>query len=273
MTIAPFTAACIQLSSTDNIADNLAITEKMIREAASKGAKLIVTPENTCHILTPSIQKLKTAVAQDVHPAITQFSKLALELGVWILIGSIAVKISDDKLANRSLLFSPEGSLSAHYDKIHLFDVKLPTGEVHRESDLIAPGSDLVVADTPLGKLGLSICYDVRFPQLYRALSQKGAQILAVPSAFTVPTGQAHWQVLLRARAIENGCFVIAAGQTGQHHGGRRTYGHSIIVSPWGEVIAEAGDEVGIIYGEIDLAKVDVARTAIPALTHDRAMR
>ena len=273
MSIAPFTAACIQLSSTDNVADNLALTERMIREAASNGAKLIVTPENTCHILTPSIQKLKTAVAQDIHPAIIQFSKLALELGVWILIGSIAVKISDDKLANRSLLFSPEGSLFAHYDKIHLFDVKLPTGEVHRESDLIAPGSDLVLADTPLGKIGLSICYDVRFPQLYRALSQKGAQILAVPSAFTVPTGKAHWEVLLRARAIENGCFVIAAGQTGQHHGGRKTYGHSLIVSPWGEVIAEAGDEVGIIYGEIDLAQVDVARTSIPALTHDRAMR
>lgn len=272
MTIAPFTAACIQLNSSENIQDNLAVTEKMIREAAAKGAKLIVTPENTCHILTPSIQKLKTAVAADVHPAIKQFSALALELGVWILIGSIAVKISDDKLSNRSLLFGPDGGLFAQYDKIHLFDVTLPTGEVHRESDLIAPGEKLVLAETPLGKIGMSICYDVRFPQLYRALSQKGAQILAVPSAFTVPTGKAHWEVLLRARAIENGCFVIAAGQTGQHHGGRKTYGHSMIISPWGEVIADGGEEVGIIYGEIDLAQVDVARTAIPALVHDRKM-
>jgi predicted amidohydrolase len=269
----PFKAACIQLSSTDNIAENLKQAELMIREAAGKGAKLIVTPENTCHILTPSIEKLKTAVVQEAHPAIEQFSKLAFELGVWILIGSIAIKIADDKLANRSMLFSPEGSLYAHYDKIHLFDVKLPTGEVHRESDLIAPGEKLVLADTPLAKIGLSICYDVRFPQLYRALAQKGAQILAIPSAFTVPTGLAHWEVLLRARAIENGCYVIAAGQTGQHHGGRKTYGHSMIVSPWGEVLADGGDNVGIIYADIDLAQVDVARNAIPALTHDRAMQ
>lgn len=267
-----FKAACIQLSSTDNIADNLAVTEKMIREAAANGAELIVTPENTCHILTPSIEKLKTAVAQDLHPAIQQFSKLALELGVWILIGSVAIKISNDKLANRSLLFSPEGSLFAHYDKIHLFDVHLPTGEVHRESDLIAPGEDLVLANTSLAKIGMAICYDVRFPQLFRALAKKGAQILTIPSAFTVPTGVAHWEVLLRARAIENGCYVIAAAQTGQHHGGRKTYGHSLIVAPWGEVLADGGDGVGIIYADIDLEKVELARKAIPALQHDRAI-
>lgn len=273
MTIAPYLAACVQLSSTDSVADNLVTTERMIREAAAKGAKLIATPENTCHILTPSIKKLKTAVAQELHPALRQFSALALELGVWILVGSIAVKISTDKLANRSLLFSPEGGLFAHYDKIHLFDVSLPTGEIHRESDLIEPGEQLVMADTGLGKIGLSICYDVRFAHLYRALAQKGAQILAVPAAFTVPTGEAHWEVLLRARAIETGSFVIAPAQTGQHHGGRRTYGHSMIISPWGKVLAEAGTEPGIVYAEIDLAEVDKARAAIPALLHDRVMR
>lgn len=269
---APFTAACIQITSSDNIQDNLAMTERMIREAAANGATLIATPENTCHILTPSIEKLKTAVAQDLHPAIEQFSKLALELGVWIMIGSMAIKISDDKLANRTFLFSPQGGLVSHYDKIHLFDVDLPTGERHRESDLIAPGEELVVADTPLGKIGMSICYDVRFAALYRALAHKGAQILAIPAAFTVPTGRAHWDVLLRARAIETGSFVIAAAQTGEHHGGRKTYGHSMIISPWGEIIAQADDKPGIIYGKIDLSEVDKARAAIPALKHDRAM-
>ncbi len=267
-----FRVACIQISSTDNIADNLAVVEKMVREAAAQGAVFIATPENTCHILTPSIEKLKTAVAHDVHPAIEKFSKLALELGVWILIGSIAVRIGGDKLANRSLLFGPDGGLFAHYDKIHLFDVQLPTGEVHRESDLIAPGDKLVLADTPLAKIGLSICYDVRFPQLYRALAQRGAEVICVPSAFTVPTGKAHWEVLLRARAIENGCYIIAPGQTGTHHGGRRTYGHSLIVSPWGDILAKAGEEVGIIYADIDLDQVEVARSSIPALTHDRVI-
>lgn len=270
--ISPFTAACIQISSSSDIDENLGIAERMIREAAAKGAKLISTPENTCHILTPSIGKLKTAVEEARHPALPRFAALAKELGVWILLGSIALKISDTKLLNRSILFSPDGKLAAHYDKIHLFDVTLPTGEIHRESDTILPGDKAVVADTPYGKIGLSICYDVRFSYLYRALAQKGAQIMMVPAAFTVPTGRAHWEILLRARAIETGSFVIAAAQTGEHHGGRKTYGHSLIISPWGEIIAEGGDDTGIIYGEIDLAKVDVARTAIPALKHDRVI-
>jgi predicted amidohydrolase len=265
-----FKAACIQMTSSENIQDNLAWVDGKIREAAAQGASLIATPENTCHILTPALGKLKTAFPEDKHPAIPQFKSLAKELGVWILVGSLSIRISDTKLANRSYLFSPEGAIAAQYDKIHLFDVTLPNGEVHRESSLIEPGSAPVVADTPLGKIGLSICYDVRFAQLYRILAKKGAQILAVPSAFTVPTGQAHWEVLLRARAIETGSYVLAPAQTGAHHGGRKTYGHSLIISPWGEIIADAGTEPGIIYGDIDLNAVDQARASIPALQHDR---
>ena len=265
-----FKAACIQMTSSADIAENLAYAETKIREAAKNGATLIVTPENTCHIVMPAINKLKSAPAEADHPALPQFKKLAKELGVWILLGSITVKVSDTKLSNRSYLFSPAGDIAAQYNKIHLFDVQLPTGEVHRESDLIAPGDTTVVADTALGKIGMTICYDVRFAQLYRRLAKQGAQILAVPSAFTVPTGQAHWEVLLRARAIETGSYVIAAAQTGEHMGGRKTYGHSMIISPWGEIISEAGSSPEIIYGDIDLTAVDRARTAIPALQHDR---
>ena len=265
-----FKAACIQMTSTENIQDNIAWVDGKIREAAKQGASLIVTPENTCHILTPSLGKLKTAFSENQHPAIPGFKSLASELGVWILVGSLSIRLSDTKLANRSYLFSPEGKVAAQYDKIHLFDVILPGGEIHQESSLIEPGFTPVGAETPLGNIGLSICYDVRFGQLYRILAKKGAQILAIPSAFTVPTGQAHWEVLLRARAIETGSFVLAAAQTGEHHGGRKTYGHSMIISPWGDIIAEAGTEPGIIYGDIDLSAVDRARTAIPALQHDR---
>jgi predicted amidohydrolase len=266
-----FLAACVQLSSTADIAHNLAVTEKYIREAAVKGATLIVTPENTCHILTPSTEKLKTAQPQETHAGVKMFADLAKELGVTIIIGSMSIRLPGDRIANRSFLFSPDGEL-AHYDKIHLFDVSLPTGEVHRESDLITPGNKIVVADTAVGKIGMSICYDLRFAHLYREQAKRGAQILSIPAAFTVPTGQAHWEVLLRARAIETGAFVIAAAQTGEHHGKRKTYGHSMIVSPWGEVLAEGGEDEGLIYAEIDLEAVNAARTAIPALTHDRAI-
>lgn len=258
------------MTSGPDIEANFSTAETMIREAAAHGALLIVTPENTCHMRQPASEKLKTSADATHHPAISRFSALAKELQVWIMLGSVAVKLSEDKLANRSFLFSPQGELSAQYDKMHMFDVKLPTGEIHRESDIIHPGQRVAVADTELGKIGMTICYDVRFAYLYRKLAQLGAQIMTVPAAFTVPTGQAHWDVLLRARAIETGSYVIAAAQTGEHQGGRKTYGHSMIIGPWGEIIAAADDKVGIIYGEIDLANVDKARTAIPALLHDR---
>jgi predicted amidohydrolase len=189
---------------------------------------------------------------------------------VWLLIGSLAIKVSDTKTANRSFLIDPKGRIAARYNKIHLFDVDLPSGETYRESNTVAGGGRAVLADLPWGKIGLTICYDLRFPQLYRALAQKGAFLLTVPSAFTETTGKAHWHVLLRARAIENGAFVIAPAQGGIHANGRATYGHSLIVAPWGEILAEAGTEPGIIVADIDPARVADARGRVPNLRHDR---
>ena len=263
-------AALIQMNSGPVIADNLRQAEDMIREAASSGAQLILTPENTCHIKTPQAEKLQSSPYESDHPAIPFFSDLARDLGVWLMAGSIAVRVSADKVANRSLLFSDNGAVVAQYDKIHLFDVDLPTGESHRESNIVAPGDRAVVAETPWGGIGMTICYDLRFAALFRALAQKGAKIITVPSAFTVPTGQAHWETLLRARAIETGSFILAPAQTGTHHGNRKTYGHSLIVGPWGDVIADGGDAPGIVMADLDLADVEKARGAIPALLHDR---
>jgi predicted amidohydrolase len=263
--------ALLQLNSGPDIAENLAVVETMARRAAQAGAQFILTPENTCHILSPSTEKLRTSPVAEAHGALPQFSALAKELGVWMLLGSLSIRLPGDRIANRSYLIDASGNIVAHYDKIHLFDVDLPTGERHRESDVVAGGGRAVVAETPWGGVGLSICYDLRFAYLYRALAQKGARILTVPSAFTVPTGQAHWETLLRARAIETGSYVLAPAQTGSHHGERKTYGHSLVVSPWGEVIADGGDAPGIIYAALNMNEVDKARASIPALTHDRA--
>lgn len=262
--------ALIQMSSGPEIEENLRIASGMIREAAGQGAKFILTPENTCHMLTPQSEKLKTSAEAENHPVAKTFSGLAQELDAWILAGSVSVRVAPDKIANRSYLFSNRGEAIAAYDKIHLFDVDLPTGESHRESNIVQPGTKSVVAETPWGKLGMSVCYDLRFPQLYRKLAQQGARILTIPSAFTVPTGMAHWETLLRARAIETGCFVLAPAQTGTHHGGRKTYGHSLIIGPWGEIIADGGEEPGIVSATLDLDAVDKARNAIPCLQHDR---
>jgi predicted amidohydrolase len=262
--------ALLQLSSGPDIAENLAVAETMARRAAQAGAQFILTPENTCHILSPATEKLRTSPVAEAHGALPQFSALARELGVWMLLGSISIRLPGDRIANRSYLIAANGDIVANYDKIHLFDVDLPTGERHRESELVAPGARAVVADTPWGGVGLSICYDLRFAHLYRAMAKKGAKIMTVPAAFTVPTGQAHWETLLRARAIETGSFIIAPAQTGEHQGGRKTYGHSLVVSPWGEVIADGGEEAGIVYATLDMGAVDKARAAIPALAHDR---
>lgn len=262
--------ACIQLNAGPVIEDNLQAAQALIREAAAQGAQFIATPENTCHMRSPQSEKLKTAKPEDTHPGIPFFSELARELGVWLLAGSISIRLDDNRIANRSFLFSDSGQIAARYDKIHLFDVDLPTGESHRESALVRPGEKAVVAPLPWGKLGLSICYDLRFAYLYRDLAKAGASIISVPAAFTVPTGQAHWHTLLRARAIETGAFVIAPAQCGEHEGGRRTYGHSLIISPWGEILAEGGEEPGIVMADLDLELVAKARAAIPALKHDR---
>jgi len=262
--------ACIQCSAAFDVAENMKVIEAMIREAAGKGAQLIATPENTDRLGGDPAVKLKSAYTQEEHPFITLISKLAAELKVWILIGSFSIKLDGDKLANREFLFSPDGKIVSTYNKIHLFDVDLPNGDKYRESDLFSGGDKLVLADMEGIRLGLTICYDVRFSHLYRALAKAGAQILSIPAAFTVPTGEAHWEVLLRARAIETGSFVIAAAQTGTHEGGRKTWGHSMIIDPWGKILAQAGTEIGIIYADLDMADVTKARTAIPALQHDK---
>ncbi len=263
--------ALIQLSAGPDIAENIIAAETLIREAAGKGAQFILTPENTCHIRRPATEKLKSAKSMDSHPVVTRFADLAKELGVWIMAGSISVLLPEQKILNRSILIAANGNIVAEYDKIHLFDVDLPTGEVHRESAVVKPGEKAIVATTPWGKVGMTICYDLRFASLFRALSKAGASILTVPAAFTVPTGKAHWHTLLRARAIENGAFVLAPAQVGTHEGGRETYGHSLIIDPWGTILAEGdGENIGIIMAELDLGAVKTAREAIPALLHDR---
>jgi predicted amidohydrolase len=214
--------------------------------------------------------KLASSHDEAHDPAIPVFAALAKELNVWLLIGSLAIKVSDSKTANRSFLIGPDGRVTTRYSKIHLFDVDLAGGESYRESSTVAGGDAAVLAETPWGKIGLSVCYDIRFPRLYRALAQKGAFAFTAPSAFTVPTGQAHWHVLLRARAIENGAFMIAPAQGGTHANGRKTYGHSLIVDPWGTVLAEAGTEPCVIFAEIDPALSQEARAKIPSLQHDR---
>lgn len=269
-----FKAACVQMNSAAEIAPNLESATRLIRDAASAGAQLIMTPENTTLIEPNRARQLAKTPTEEAHPGVPHFSALARELGIWLLIGSMPVRAEEDRadkrIANRSFLFGPTGGIVARYDKIHMFDVDLPNGETYRESNGVRPGEQAVVAATPWGALGLTICYDVRFAYLHRALAHAGAVMLTVPAAFTVPTGQAHWHVLLRARAIETGCFVFAPAQTGEHAEGRLTYGHSLIVSPWGEVLADAGEAPGYIVADIDLEQVSKARSMVPALRHDR---
>lgn len=265
-----FRAACVQLRSSDDVAENIADTSRLIREARAQGADFVATPENTTLMAPDGGAKLERSFSEDHDPALPAFRALAEELGIWLLIGSLAIKVSDGKTANRSFLIDPKGRLAARYDKIHLFDVDLPSGEKYRESNTVAGGNAAVTADLPWGRLGLTICYDLRFPQLYRALAKSGAFALSVPSAFTETTGKAHWHVLLRARAIENGAFVIAPAQGGHHANGRKTYGHSLIIAPWGEILAEAGTDPGVILAEIDPEAAKDARARIPNLQHDR---
>lgn len=266
-----FKAACVQMRSGEDVAENIRAASDLIRQAADQGARFIATPENTTLMAPDGGAKLAASYDEAHDPALPVFSDLAKQLGVHLLIGSLAIKVDDTKTANRSFLFAPDGQVIARYSKIHLFDVLLANGESYRESDTVAGGDAAVVADTGLGKIGFSICYDVRFPHLYRAMAHKGAFLMTVPSAFTVPTGQAHWHVLLRARAIENGTFVMAPAQGGLHANGRKTYGHSLIIAPWGEVLAEAGTDPCVITAEIDPALSVQARARIPNLLHDRA--
>lgn len=263
--------AAIQLRSGAGIEENLEQAETFIRQAAGEGATLIVTPEVTDQVISNRAEKIDQAFTQDRHPGVAFFSALAKELSIDLIIGSMCIKTSDDKIANRSFHFGPDGEIKALYDKIHLYDVDLPTGESHRESKIFKGGHKAVLTQTQGAKIGLSICYDLRFPHLYRDLAKQGAQILTIPAAFTVPTGQAHWETLLRARAIECGAFVIASAQGGDHEGVRTTYGHSMIIGPWGQVLAHKDDDAsGYIIKEINLDDAVKARQAIPALQHDK---
>jgi deaminated glutathione amidase len=265
-----FKAALVQMRSGVDMARNLDDASAMVREAAGRGAQYVLTPEVT-NIFESDKERTKAVAAMEADDiSVAGFSTLAAELGIWLHVGSLALRVSPEKLVNRSLLFSPNGKIAARYDKIHLFDVDMPSGERIRESDTFAPGEQAVVVDLPWGKLGLSICYDMRFPKLFNSLANAGAEFLSVPAAFTVPTGKAHWHVLLRSRAIETGSFVFAAAQGGHHECGRHTYGHSIAINPWGEVMAELETDPSVIVFEVDESLVARDRGRIPALKNAR---
>lgn len=267
----PFRVACIQTNSGADVEANLAAATDLARQAREHGADLIALPE-TVNIMAPDRATLKSGCRpEDGNPALLAFQDLARETGAWVLIGSLLVEVpGSDKMANRSFLLDEQGAVRARYDKIHMFDVNLGGPETHRESSHYDAGDKAVLAETPWARLGMTICYDLRFAYLFRALAQAGAAMIATPAAFTRISGRAHWHVLQRARAIETGCYIIAPAQCGDHPGGRQTFGHSLIVDPWGRVLADGGEEPGFIIADIDLSKVAEARNKIPALSHDR---
>ena len=272
-----FRAALLQITSSDDPAQNLETVTAMLREAKANGAEFALTPEVTNCVSTSRSHQIAVLCSEEDDPTLSALQALCKELGLWLLIGSLGLKTkdADGRFANRSFMIDDQGQIVARYDKIHMFDVDVTPEETYRESDGYRPGAEAVVAQTPFGKVGMTICYDVRFPHLHRALAKAGAQILTVPAAFSHVTGAAHWEVLLRARAIETGCFVMAPAQTGQHEAirgqKRRTHGHSMVVAPWGEILADAGTDAGITYVDLDLNMVDKARRQVPALSHDRA--
>lgn len=260
--------ACIQITSSSDLNSNINKVNAQVTKAAAQGAEFIFTPENS--FLMEETGAKTEIFTQENHPAVKAASEMAKTNGVWLLIGSVAVDDGDGKSFNRSILFDNKGQISAYYDKIHLFDVEVGDGQIYRESAKITAGNKAVVAATPFGGIGMTVCYDVRFPQLYRALAKAGANIITVPAAFTQTTGEAHWHMLLRARAVETGCFIVAPAQTGTHAGGRQTYGHSIIIDPWGKILADAGTKEGIIFADLDLSEVKKTRIRLPSLQHDR---
>lgn len=266
-----FRVACVQTNAVCDPAPNIEAVSGLVRRARDAGADFILTPEIVNMLEPKRAQLLEKAKAEVDDSALAAFKGLAKETGAWLLAGSLVIRIADEKVANRSLLIDPKGDVVARYDKIHMFDVDLGGGERYQESRTYRAGSKAVVAETPWGRLGMTVCYDMRFPHLYRALAKAGADFFSVPAAFTRPTGKAHWHVLLRARAIENGCFVFAPAQTGEHAEGRKTYGHSLIVDPWGEILADGGEDVGFVMAEVDTAKIAEARGKVPSLNADRA--
>ena len=265
-----FTVGLVQMTSGRDLAPNIEAASALIREARAQGADFVLTPETTTMMEPRRKLALEKARPEAEHEGVAAFAALAAELELWLLIGSMTVGLDDEKAANRSFLFDPTGRIAVRYDKIHMFDVEIPDGQSYRESSTYQAGNAAVTAALPWGTLGLSVCYDLRFPQLYRSLAQAGADFLTVPAAFTRFTGQAHWHVLLRARAIETGCFVFAPAQCGEHAEGRRTYGHSLVVAPWGEVLADGGEAPGVVTAEVDPARIAEARRMVPSLGHDR---
>jgi predicted amidohydrolase len=270
MSASTFKAAMIQMRSGLKPDANIDNAVRMIGEAKSAGAEYVLTPEMTNILAAKREQLFAVVVEEEADASLAAMRTIARKLGIYVHVGSLAIKLSHDRAANRSFLIDPKGDIAARYDKIHMFDVDLADGESYRESRNYRPGELAVLADLPWGRLGLTVCYDLRFPALYRALAEAGATMLAIPSAFTKQTGEAHWHVLMRARAIENGCFVFAAAQAGKHENGRETFGHSLIVDPWGRIIAEGGTEPGVVMAEIDPTQVTNARSRIPSLQHGR---
>lgn len=262
--------SCIQHCAGADTAENLAAIGTLYDEAASTGAQLICLPEYAACYGMSKGRLLVGAEPEESHPGLSGLREMARQRSRWLLIGSIGIKRGDGLINNRSYLIDDKGDIRAHYDKIHLFDVDLDGGESYRESASVKPGDRAVLVDTPFGRLGLTICYDLRFPQLYRTLAKAGAEIIFIPAAFTRTTGRAHWHTLVTARAIETGAFVVAPSQCGDVKGKLARYGHSLIVGPWGEVLADGGEDVGVSTAELDLAHVEAARQKIPALTHDR---
>jgi predicted amidohydrolase len=265
-----FRVGLLQMRSGREPARNLDAAVALIREAKSAGADYVQTPEMT-NILERNRESLFAAIApEEKDSSLAAFRTLAHELGLYVHVGSLAIEVLPEKAVNRSFLIDPKGEIIARYDKIHMFDVDLAGGESYRESHSYRPGELAVAADLPWGRIGLTICYDLRFPALYRGLAEAGASFIAIPSAFTQQTGEAHWHILTRARAIENGCFIFAAAQGGRHEHGRETFGHSIVVDPWGRVIAEGGSEPGVIMADVDPSLVATVRARIPSLQHGR---
>jgi predicted amidohydrolase len=267
-----FRAALVQMTSSRSVPGNIAAMDALVREAVAGGAVYVQTPETTGIMDEDPARLFDTLTFQDADPTLAHARALAKELGIHLHVGSLAVKVGDGaKAANRAFLIAPTGEIAATYDKIHLFDVQLGEGQVYRESARYVAGDRAVVVDLPWGRMGIAICYDLRFPHLFRVQTRDGgATMLTVPAAFTRPTGEAHWHTLLRARAIENGAWVLAAAQAGRHENGRETYGHSLIIDPWGHVVAEAGIEPGVIFADIDPDLALVMRGRVPALSHDR---
>lgn len=262
--------ACIQINVGGDMRENVSNAVSLAYTAVDQGADLIMTPEHFSFIGGGRAMR-SSAEVEERHPALTAFREFATSTGTWILLGSLAIETEGKLLANRSILLDADGNVAARYDKVHMFDATLPSGRMIRESKLYQPGCTAVLTDTPWGALGLSVCYDLRFPQLYRTLAQEGAAFLSIPAAFAESTGEAHWHVLLRARAIESGCFVFAPATCGIHLGNLATYGHSLIVDPWGTVLADGGRIQGVVTADIDSGKIASSRELVPSLQHDQS--